>query len=311
MLERLFGNEALRRDLGKALADGTLPPALLLCGAAGLGKNYAARLIAADALYPQGGPGAQAVLEGRSPECLIVSPDGKKNIIPVAAVRTMRSALHATSLSAEGRAAVLEDAGRMEPPAANALLKILEEPPEGVLFVLAADSEAAVLPTIRSRCALYTLAPLTAAECARQLTARGAAAHDAALLAAVYGGAYGLCLAALEPRRRAQLDAALEFVRRSAAGDRFGLMAALAGYESRDDRTAAFDFLFDLQQICAAALEGRTLPGRGAVSRAAAAAALPAVLEAGRRLTAFGSPKLVFSLLALRFADAFAANPTR
>lgn len=40
---------------------------------------------------------------------------------------------------------------------ANAMLKIMEEPPEGVMFLLTASSAAAVLPTIRSRCAAYTM----------------------------------------------------------------------------------------------------------------------------------------------------------
>lgn len=43
---------------------------------------------------------------------------------------------------------------------ANAMLKIMEEPPEGVMFLLTASSAAAVLPTIRSRCAAYTMAPV-------------------------------------------------------------------------------------------------------------------------------------------------------
>ena len=48
MLERLHGNEALRADLTAALCAGRLPHSLLLCGAEGLGRNYAAHLLAAD-----------------------------------------------------------------------------------------------------------------------------------------------------------------------------------------------------------------------------------------------------------------------
>ena len=53
------------------------------------------------------------------------------------------------------------------------MLKIIEEPPEGVLFVLTATSATTVLPTIRSRCAAYTIAPVPTDECAALLTREG------------------------------------------------------------------------------------------------------------------------------------------
>lgn len=62
-----------------------------------------------------------------------------------------------------GRAVIFYGAQKMNASSANALLKVLEEPPEGVLFVLTATSAAAVLPTIRSRCAIYPIAPVTPA----------------------------------------------------------------------------------------------------------------------------------------------------
>ena len=52
---------------------------------------------------------------------------------------------------------------------ANALLKVLEEPPEGVLFILTAPSEANVMATIRSRCAPIPLAPVAEEVCAAYL----------------------------------------------------------------------------------------------------------------------------------------------
>ena len=50
----------------------------------------------------------------------------------------------------------------MNEESANALLKVMEEPPEGVLFLLTADSLAGVLPTIRSRCVSFAIAPVSA-----------------------------------------------------------------------------------------------------------------------------------------------------
>ena len=65
MLERLAGNTALKSELGAALGAGRLPHAILLVGEPGCGAGFAARCLAADYLYPQGGPHAEAVLKKR------------------------------------------------------------------------------------------------------------------------------------------------------------------------------------------------------------------------------------------------------
>ena len=303
MLERLHGNEALRADLAAALCAGRLPHSLLLCGAEGLGRNYAAHLIAADYLFPGGGAGAQAVLEDRCPECLVVRSEGAGDQIRIDRIRAVRTSVRATGLSAEGRVALIEDVQKMQAPAANALLKILEEPPEGVLFLLTVDSEAAVLPTIRSRCASYTLMPLAQQECVEQLRAEGCPQQDAVFLCQVYGGALGRCLAAVRaPERMALLQEAVGFFRLACAGDLFGMLAALLVYEGKNKREDALIFLSDLAELYTAALDGRSIPSLPLLPQAAAAQALPKLLLAQRRLRASGNPKLIFTLLATQLA---------
>ena len=58
MLDRLAGNAELKQDLQAALRAGRLSHSVLLCGEAGCGAGFAARCLAADRLYPQGGPQA-------------------------------------------------------------------------------------------------------------------------------------------------------------------------------------------------------------------------------------------------------------
>ena len=303
MLEQLCGNEPLKSALRPALAAGRLPHAILLCGADGLGRNFAARLIAADYLYPAGGPSAQAVVEGRSPECLTIRPEGDGNVIPVDRVRELRAVVRSSALSAEGRVALVEDAHRMQPAAENALLKVLEEPPAGVLFLLTATSEAALLPTIRSRCARYALTPLDRDQTVRLLAERGCSGADAAFLWAVYDGALGRCLApALDPDRMAQLRQAADFFSLLRARDLYGMLCAVRSFEGKGDRDRALTFLSDLAAILAAFLDRRCPPGLGEFSPEAAAAALPRVTEAAGRLRAAGSSKLIFTLMALRLA---------
>ena len=222
MLERIAGNEELKSSIRRMLEGRRLTHSVLLVGEAGLGAGFAARCVAADYLYPQGGAPAEALLRGEC--CRAVAKAGKRDsgqietgIVReaisvtgmgsggrylVGQVTAMRSEIFNTSLSAEGRAVLLYHVERMNEESANALLKVMEEPPEGVLFLLTADSLAGVLPTIRSRCISFAVAPVSPEDCARYCTAQGVGAKDAALYSALFDGHIGTVLAAARDEAR-------------------------------------------------------------------------------------------------------------
>ena len=162
MLDRMEGNAELKSSVQLMLAARRLTHSVLLVGEKGLGAGFAARCIAADYLYPAGGAPAEALLRGEC--CRAVAKAGKRDsgqvetgIVReaisvtgmgaggrylVGQVTAMRSEIFNTSLSAEGRAVLLYHVEKMNEESANALLKVMEEPPEGVLFLLTADSLA-------------------------------------------------------------------------------------------------------------------------------------------------------------------------
>jgi DNA polymerase-3 subunit delta' len=87
------------------------------------------------------------------------------------------------------RVVILADAERMNPTTANTLLKTLEEPPDWATIILVTANEAALLPTVLSRCQIFRFSPLAPGELEELLRARhGMASERAALLAAVAGG---------------------------------------------------------------------------------------------------------------------------
>ena len=204
MLDRMEGNAELKTSVQLMLASRRLTHSVLLVGEEGLGAGFAARCIAADYLYPAGGAPAEALLRGEC--CRAVAKAGKRDsgqvetgIVReaisvtgmgsggkylVGQVTAMRSEIFNTSLSAEGRAVLLYHVEKMNEESANALLKVMEEPPEGVLFLLTADSLASVLPTIRSRCVSFAVAPVPPEQCARYCAAQGVDKKTAALYAA-------------------------------------------------------------------------------------------------------------------------------
>ena len=193
MLDRMEGNAELKSSVQLMLAARRLTHSVLLVGEEGLGAGFAARCIAADYLYPAGGAPAEALLRGECcravgkpgdrdsghvetgivREAISVAGMGAGGKYLVSQVKAMRSEIFNTSLSAEGRAVLLYHVEKMNEESANALLKVMEEPPEGVLFLLTADSLAGVLPTIRSRCVSFAVAPVSPEQCARYCAAQG------------------------------------------------------------------------------------------------------------------------------------------
>jgi DNA polymerase-3 subunit delta' len=81
--------------------------------------------------------------------------------IPVDEVRRLRSFLGHTAGEGAWRVVIVDSADELNPNAANALLKSLEEPPQRALFVLISAEPGGLLPTIRSRCRRLDLSPLS------------------------------------------------------------------------------------------------------------------------------------------------------
>ena len=252
MLDRMEGNAELKTSVQLMLASRRLTHSVLLVGEEGLGTGFAARCIAADYLYPAGGAPAEALLRGEC--CRAVAKAGKRDsgqvetgIVReaisvtgmgsggkylVGQVTAMRSEIFNTSLSAEGRAVLLYHVEKMNEESANALLKVMEEPPEGVLFLLTADSLAGVLPTIRSRCVSFAVAPVPPEQCARYCAAQGVDKKTAALYSELFDGHIGTVLAvARDESRAAQVEKALQLAKAAAAKDSYAAAVLLAAYE--------------------------------------------------------------------------------
>lgn len=316
MLERLEGNEPLKASIRAMLGSRRLTHSVLLVGEAGTGTGFAARCIAADYLYPGGGPMAEALLRGecckatakagsRSSgrietgvvrEAVSATGAGSGGRYIVGQVMAMRSEIFNTSLSAEGRAALLYHVERMNEESANALLKVMEEPPEGVLFLLTADSLAGVLPTIRSRCVSFAVAPVSPAACAAYCTKHGVAKKDAELFSEVFDGHIGTVLAAArDEKRRQQLDTARRLAAAGAKKDGYAAAVLLAPYEK--DKPGAVALLRDFAALAAAGLRSS---GLSPLEGKEAMRAVRFANEAVQQLAGNGNVKLTLTVLAMR-----------
>lgn len=103
------------------------------------------------------------ILVQTHPEVLIVPPDPPQMMIKVDQVRHVIETAHQRPDKGERRIYIFTESSFMK-EAANSLLKILEEPPDFATIFLLTENAGAFLPTIRSRCVAFTLAPLTVKE---------------------------------------------------------------------------------------------------------------------------------------------------
>jgi DNA polymerase-3 subunit delta' len=171
MWERLVGQDAAVKLLRDAVASGGVGHAYLFVGPEGVGRELAAIALAAALNCPDGGcgecPVCAKVLRRAHPDVWMIEAQGAQ--ILVDQVREVRMSAYRSPLEGRSKVFVIEDAHRLNPAAANALLKVLEEPPGDVVFVLVTASPEDLLPTVVSRCRRVDFHPLGPAEIRRVL----------------------------------------------------------------------------------------------------------------------------------------------
>lgn len=173
-LELLAGNPQTKHRLATGRG---LSHAYILAGPPGCGKRTLAALLAR-ALVCSGPadppcgtcPDCRKALSGVHPDVIRVGTDGKD--VNVAQVRQMRTDAYIRPNEAARKVYVVENAQTMNASAQNALLKLLEDGPPYAAFLLLTDNAGAMLQTVRSRCEVLTLSPVTPREAEETLLSR-------------------------------------------------------------------------------------------------------------------------------------------
>lgn len=215
-----FGQDRAEAEFLRAFTSGRMHHGWMLTGPRGVGKATLAwriaRFLLTQPLDPGGGlfgapepphsleadpehPVCRRIHAGAEPRVFHLrrGPNDRETALATAIlvdeVRKLSNFLHLSAADGGRRVVIVDAADEMNPQAANALLKLLEEPPPLVTFLLVTHQPARLLPTIRSRCRELRLATLDPENLARAVTQAGGeiAPEEAEALSALAGGSVG------------------------------------------------------------------------------------------------------------------------
>src|SRR4051812_8484717 len=232
----IIGHRKLAALLSRSIARDSLPPSLILSGPAGIGKFMAAvstaqALNCLNPLRRQSDavdtPELDAcgvcaactrIARGVHPDILVLAPNDKGNI-RLDPVREAIDAAGYRPFEGRRRVTIVDQADGLERSAQNALLKILEEPPSGSVFLLVTALPDLLLPTVRSRCPQLRFRPLGVAEIAQALIQRKQPEDAAYAVAALAAGSIGRALEASANDLVEARDVAIRVLAQAAATD--------------------------------------------------------------------------------------------
>jgi DNA polymerase III subunit delta' len=248
----LIGQDEALARAARVVRLGRPPHGLMLAGPAGIGKATLAYRIAryvlrygasadgpADLAVPRSDTVARRIEAQSHPGLLVLKRprDEKtgrlKTVVSVDEIRRLGGFFGMTSAAGGWRVAIVDAADDMNDNAANALLKVLEEPPARSLLILVSHAPGRQLPTIRSRTQRLELKPFDDAVLNAAVAARlDANAEDRAVLVRLAEGSLGLAL-------QLAVDDGIDFAHRAEAllGARAPDVKALLALADRVGRT--------------------------------------------------------------------------
>jgi DNA polymerase-3 subunit delta' len=273
---RLVGHAQAEAAFATAHAAGRLHHAWLIAGPQGIGKATLAYRVARRLLADPEGfsavapdhPVARKVAALSHPNLVALRrhrAPGTKTLptrIPVDAVRRALDLFGSTAGNEGWRICIVDSAEDLNANSANALLKMLEEPPPRALFLILAHAPGRLLPTIRSRCRMLSLRPLAEAEVAEVVSGfpESFARPDAEALAraaALAEGSVARAVAMLDPVRAGIVAETETLLARRAHPDWTRVLALAERLAGRDAEPLFEAAQETVQRVVSAELQAR------------------------------------------------------
>jgi DNA polymerase-3 subunit delta' len=330
----ILGQDRAVSLLRRAWAAGRLSQAYCFTGPSGVGKRTAALALAQAVnciTTPARAPDAAADACGKCVACRKIAaglhPDvtevrpGAKTVISIDQIREVAARASLRAYEGKTKVWILDPADLMQEPAANAILKTLEEPAGASLFILVTTTPSALLPTILSRCQGVRFDPLGEGHLREILARHDRTSEDAAAAAALAGGSAERALALDAGETRDTRDRIVQQVWEALGsltavlGCAEDLARDRAGFEAALEILAAFTRDLAVARVAGEAASLVHADRRREVAHLAAAQPTGAILkvyeaqvEARRALARHANPRLTAERMLLRMRDAVGAG---
>ena len=186
IFDGIFGQPRVREFLRASIASGRVSHAYLFTGPAGSNKTAAAYAFAQAILCKDHGcrtcDDCRRIERRKHPDVHFYTPEGAQGYL-IEQIREIVSGVSLAPIRAKGKVYILDRVDLLGVSAANAFLKTLEEPVEGVTFILLGRTREAVLPTIVSRCQVVPFRHIPAREAAGILSQKTGVTPEQARIA--------------------------------------------------------------------------------------------------------------------------------
>lgn len=243
---RLYGKDETVALVTSMLERGRLHHSFILVGEKGIGKKtlamYLAKMILCRGDNPPCGKCKSCIMcdSGGHPDICVLSPSGKSQNYRTDDLRFLVS--DATTASNEGgyKVYIIPEIDRALPVAQNALLKVIEDPPADVVFIMTATSKEKLLPTVLSRAVVQALPVPSEGDCVNAIVDSGYSLEQAREAYNYFSGNIGACLNYLSGEGNTAVYEACERVLSALnAADEYLLLKELSGFDG--DRQEAIE----------------------------------------------------------------------
>lgn len=243
------GNQAAKALLSSRLDGGAFPHAILIEGPVGSGRRTLARQIGAAAVCrdtrekPCGTcPACRKAFSGNHPDITEIGGGGEARSFHIDVVRELREEVYVMPNETPVRVFILCDVQNMTEQAQNSLLKVLEEPPAHVRFILTCEQRSQVLETVRSRVFTVPLGGVSVDEAVSALRRRlpQASEEELSRAASLWGGIIGQALDGLSDGSYKDILELLPSIASAVtAPAELSLLTAIAPLEKQKERVTA------------------------------------------------------------------------
>ncbi|MBO5321128.1 MAG: hypothetical protein J6B22_00795 [Clostridia bacterium] len=298
MIFPLVGNNKIAPSLENALREHRIPHAILIDGDVGTGRHTLANFLSlaavcsGDLIPCDECKNCRMASSSNHPNIRYITPEKDKKSIAVAQIRELKNDAYIKPHQAKNKIFIIDPADSLNPQCQNALLKILEEPPENTIFILVAESKASLLDTVLSRCVVLSLNVPSFEEASHYLQSKtnfDKAEIENALN--VSRNNIGKALMLLNGNATAKVsEASKKFLELALKGDQMGMLSCLYPFEN--SRIDAERLIKDLKLLVANEIKKNPSSVRAA-----------ALLKFYNKLPSFEESLVTNVTLSLLFAD--------